>query len=181
MSNHKKRPFKFPELTSIRRIGPFNLPEGGHAQEKDFLSFGIRCIKFDIGISGKEKQELLDSCYEAFCDLARILDIDREDISLGGTLSLSFGIGNQGNNNGISYDSERQVISFSRYKGRGGLAHQWVHALDHYIGYQSIAIKDRSKVFASDCQGHENIPESVKKLIASLSYRKKSLTPQKQK
>lgn len=127
-------PFLLPKLTSVCRTGPEYLPDGRHADEHDFKELGIRGVEFGGSLPDEEAQSSLDECYLALCDLARILNMDKKDISLGGTLALSFGSRGYGGSEPATYDPQYQVINFTRGGEAGSLAHGWVHALDYYIG-----------------------------------------------
>jgi hypothetical protein len=75
-------------------------------------------------------------------DLADVLGIKPEDISLGGQLGLA--IGARGTGNALAhYEPELKVINLTRAGGVGSLAHEWGHALDH-------SLTDFSKGFMSD-------------------------------
>lgn len=43
-------------------------------------------MEFGGSLPDEEAQSSLDECYLALCDLARILNMDKKDISLGGEL-----------------------------------------------------------------------------------------------
>jgi hypothetical protein len=69
---------------------------------------------------------------EALVDLADILGIKPEDISLGGQLGLA--IGARGTGNSLAhYEPDLRVINLTRAGGVGSLAHEWGHALDHSL------------------------------------------------
>ncbi len=88
-TDSRKKPLPYSKLDSVCRTGPEYLKDGRHADENDFKELGIQGVEFGASLSDEEAQSLLDECYVAFCDLARILKMDKKDVSLGGTLSLS--------------------------------------------------------------------------------------------
>ncbi len=129
---HRKKPFPLPKLSSFIRNGSSYLPEGCHAGENEFLSLGIRGVEFGLWMSDKDAQSALDQCYHALCDLAYVLDIAPDDISLGGKLALSFGARGYGEVL-ADYKAEQQLISLPNGNGNGFLAHAWFYAMDEYF------------------------------------------------
>ena len=105
-----------------------------HAKPKDFDEvFRTPSLEFGNWESQKDRQAGLDMAFNAFMDLADILGIKSEDISLSGTLKLAFGSRGHGNAR-AHYEPMRQVINLTRPSGAGALCHEWGHALDHFIG-----------------------------------------------
>ena len=79
---------------------------------------------------------MVNFAYDSFCDLADILDVPKEAVSLGGNLSIGFGSRGRGGRNAAlaHYEPARKVINLTKIKGAGTLAHEWFHALDDYLG-----------------------------------------------
>ena len=124
---HRKKPFPLPKLSSFIRNGSSYLPEGCHAGENEFLSLGIRGVEFGLWMSDKDAQSALDQCYHALCDLAYVLDIAPDDISLGGKLALSFGARGYGEVL-ADYKAEQQI--------------RWDNALQEVYEHRCIAKQD---------------------------------------
>lgn len=177
---NRKKQFQLPKLTSVSRTGPEYLPGGRHAKEQDFIALGMKGVEFGVSLSDEEAQEALDDCYLALCDLARVLNIDKRDVSLGGTLSLSFGARGHGGAGPATYDPKYQVINFTREGGAGSLAHEWAHALDYYIGQVCRLGRDGSGVAVSGCPGMEGVPASVNELLWGMVSRREPLTNKEQ-
>ena len=132
--DNRKKPLPYSKLDCVKRIGPEYLADGRHADENGFKELGIKGVEFGASLSDEEAQSLLDECYLAFCDLARVLGIDKKEVSLGGTLSLAFASRGNGGSGPATYDPKHHVINFTKEGGAGSLAHEWAHALDYYIG-----------------------------------------------
>lgn len=115
------------------RTGPVR--RDGDATPEDILrEFNIRGCEFGNWVSAKgERQRLLNGTYDAFCDLAEVLGIPRSAIGLEGELSLSFGSRGAGGWASATYHPDRAVINLTRTKGGGWIAHEWAHALDHFL------------------------------------------------
>lgn len=179
LHNRKKR-FQLPKLTSVCRTGPEYLPDGRHADEHDFKELGIRGVEFGDSLSDEEAQSSLDECYLALCDLARILNIDKKDVSLGGTLALSFGSRGYGGSEPATYDPQYQVINFTRGGGAGSLAHGWAHALDYYIGRSCRLGRNGDDAPVSSYVGMEGVPPTVNALLRGMATKREALTPDEQ-
>lgn len=125
-----------------------NLPRTGkdHRQGKDvtadeFLqAFGFRGVEFgnwvkQSGKNARERQDMLNDTYDAFMDLADVLNIPPEALSLNGRLGIGLGSRGSGSAN-AHFESVRHVINLTKTKGAGALAHEWFHALDNYFARQ---------------------------------------------
>lgn len=131
-TRERKKAYKPHFLEHIEREGPPN--RGGPASGEDYLkTFGFYGGEFGNWLNDKDRQANLDLGYDAFRDLALALGIQDADVSLGGRLSIAFGA--RGNGSAVAhYEPARRVINLTKLKGAGSLGHEWVHALDHYIG-----------------------------------------------
>ena len=96
-------------------------------------TFGFRGVEFGNWVSKKgERQGHLNRAYDALSDLAVLLNIPTQAISLNGELGLAFGArGKKGA--AAHYERDKVVINLTRKQGAGSLAHEWWHALDNYI------------------------------------------------
>ncbi len=129
--------------TDVR--GQKNRPRTGadHRQGKDVTveqfsdTFGFRGIQFGNwvkqGRNSKERQGLLNHAYDAFMDLASILDLPVKALSLNGQLGMSFGARGNGGFAAAHYEPGQVVINLTKTQGAGTLAHEWFHALDNYF------------------------------------------------
>lgn len=132
----RKGAFIPPQLRHVNRTGP-NYRGIRHADSDLFLNdLKFRGGEFGNWLNHDDRQVNLDMAYDALRDLARILQIRPEDISLGGSLAIAFGArGRGGAGAGAAhYEPDRQVINLTKMSGAGCLAHEWGHALDHAIG-----------------------------------------------
>lgn len=178
--DNRKRPLPYSKLDCVCRTGPEYLADGRHADENDFKELGIKGVEFGSSLSDEEAQSLLDECYLALCDLARILGMDKKDVSLGGTLSLAFASRGNGGSGPATYDPKYHVINFTREGGAGSLAHEWAHALDYYIGQSCRLGATGTEVPVSGCLGLKGVPPSVKALLRGMSSKRENLTPEEQ-
>jgi len=83
-----------------------------------------------------DRQTNLNMSFDALNDLVKALGIEHTDISLGGGLSIAYGA--RGVSNAAAhFEPGMNVINLTKMKGAGSLAHEWGHALDHYIAMQN--------------------------------------------
>lgn len=167
--NKSKRKGAFipPQLRHIDRKGPEYRNESATGQlYMDDLKF--RAGEFGNWMGESDRQVSLDMGYDALRDLARVLKISPEDISLGGKLAIAFGArGKGGASAGAAhYEPERQVINLTKMSGAGCLAHEWGHALDHAIG-----LSVGSAQLASDIKRKHIIPDSFNEVLKTLRYK----------
>lgn len=112
--------------------------DGDVAGAQFMESFGFRGVEFGNWNNQAERQEVMNHAYDALMDLAELLDIPPRAISLGGDLALAFGArGNGGKGSARAhYERDHAVMNLTKMMGAGALAHEWFHALDHYLGRQ---------------------------------------------
>lgn len=104
-------------------------------RDSDFSDvFGFRGVEFGNWNNQAERQELLNDAYDGLIDLSDVLGIPPRAISLGGELALAFGARGHGLSGARAhYEPTRPVINLTKENGAGSLAHEWMHALDHYL------------------------------------------------
>lgn len=123
-----------PHLDHIERTGLPDRRNGEDIDEQTFIDvFGFRAVEFGEWLPDDERQLVLNHGYDALMDLADALGFTPGQISLDGTLAIAFGARGQ-SGFAAHYESGRRVVNLTRLSGAGALAHEWGHALDHYIG-----------------------------------------------
>lgn len=92
---------------------------------------GFRGLQYGNSVTDEERKHHVQKAAEAMVDLADMLELPDEAISLKGTLGLA--IGARGKGTAMAhYETGTKVINLTRKKGVGTLAHEWGHALDNY-------------------------------------------------
>ena len=93
----REKTFKEPEiaLSSVQRIGE-DYRKGKDISSQELAdTFGFRGINFGNWMQAKskagERQTHINHTYDSFMDLANILGIPPQAISLGGTLGIAYG------------------------------------------------------------------------------------------
>lgn len=163
----RKGAFVPPQLRHIRRSGPDyrrNRPARGNMYLKDL---GFRAGEFGNWMTEADRESSLNLGYDAFRDLARVLNLRPEDVSLGNSLAIAFGArGKGGSGAGAAhYEPDRQVINLTKMSGVGCVAHEWGHALDHAIGISSGLIG-----LASEGRSLK-IPQSFREVLDTMKYK----------
>lgn len=95
-------------------------------------TFGVRGGQFGNWVTGDERQQMLNNAYDGFMDLSKAININPKAIGLNGTLGIAFGARGSGWAS-AHYERGEQVINLTKTRGAGSLAHEWWHALDHYM------------------------------------------------
>ncbi len=127
---------------SMYRIGP-DARRGAPASGESYLrDFAMRGGEFGLWLNQVERQQVLDRGYDAFGDLASVINADPDRISLGGSLAVAFGARGTGGLDAAAahYEPGRKVINLTKPHGEGCLSHEWAHALDHFLGDRAAKI-----------------------------------------
>jgi hypothetical protein len=181
------RPEKVFRKGALRRKGP--------AKGQDFLdTFGFRGVEFGEWNDQAERQEVLNHAYDGLLDLAEILNVPPKALSLNGDLALAFGARGRGLSSAKAhYERDYGVINLTKMTGAGSLAHEWFHALDHYLARQDtkassekVENKRGDQVFAASTstaqdflshgasrksQVREELRAAYEKLLGDIAYK----------
>lgn len=102
--------------------------------------FNLRAIEFGEWLPDKERQHVLNTSYDALCDLADVIGIEAGEIGLNKTIALAFG--SRGRAGAAAHfevkrsgDDNRDfgLLHMTRMSGAGSLAHEYGHALDWWM------------------------------------------------
>lgn len=110
--------------------------------------FGFRSISIGRWVTREERDRAAGLFYDALIDLMSILRGPETLVSLRQTLSFQYGIGGRP---GISafYDPSARSFSLAKNAGPGSIAHEWFHALDHYLADKAFS-DTHPGMYASD-------------------------------
>lgn len=125
-----------PAPDTVRREGPVRRQGDATADQfKD--TFGFRAVEFGNWNSQEERQAVMNHAFDGLADLAEVLGIPTRAIGLNGELALAFGARGSGLTGARAhYERDYGVINLTKMHGAGSLAHEWMHALDHYLARQ---------------------------------------------
>jgi uncharacterized protein YegP (UPF0339 family) len=126
-----------PHIEDLQRTGK-DYRNGKNVNIEQFAKqFGFTGVEWGNWVPQDERQRLLNMAYDGLRDLADVLDVPPDAISLGGQLSIAFGSRGKGLSQAAAhYERGRAVFNLTRMHGAGSVAHEWFHALDHYFGAQ---------------------------------------------
>lgn len=97
--------------------------------------FPFRGVEFGNWVNQIERAACLNEAADALQDLAAIIGIRPEAVALGGSLAWAFG--SRGVGRALAhYETGRRVVNLTKKKGNGCIAHEWFHALDHFVMIQ---------------------------------------------
>ncbi|WP_066412784.1 LPD1 domain-containing protein [Sutcliffiella cohnii] len=148
-TGNKKKPVWERELPERPdRIGgrPINV-----TKPEDMLRlFMFRGIQFGHYVNDDKAFEHIFRCSEALYDLADVLNIHDYLVSLNSDLAIAFGA--RGRGKALAhYEPKERVINFTKDKGTLGVtAHEWFHALDHFLFSLSHSHKNGKIGYLSD-------------------------------
>lgn len=129
--------FQFPEkpwLDHIVRIGE-DVRTGNISPEKFAAEFRFRGVQFGNWNMGSDGQAALNYAYDGLHDLAKVLNVTPKTLSLNGDLAVAFGARGHGLSSASAhYEPQWRCFNLTKIKGAGSTAHEWLHALDHYMG-----------------------------------------------
>ena len=171
--------FAFPERPWVDRLERTGGTERtGNVTPKSFQdAFGFRGGEFGNWNMGGDGQAALNHAYDALHDLADTLGVSPKALSLNGELGIAFGARGHGGVDAAAahYEPGYQVINMTKIKGAGSLAHEWFHALDHYLGRQDGKATDRTQADdAREASGRD--PHYVRSEYASHGFSRQSGT-----
>jgi hypothetical protein len=124
-------------VAAAERTGPARRLDGEDiTAEKLSGVFGFRGINFGNWMPDNERQLHLNHAYDSFHDLADILGIPPQAISLNGMLGVAFGAQGTGQY-AAHFVPGVNEINLTRTAGAGSTSHEWGHGLDHYFATQA--------------------------------------------
>lgn len=98
-------------------------------------TFAPRGIEFGNWNNQEERQQVMNHAYDGLLDLADVLGLPPKALMLNGDLAIAFGARGQGLTGAKAhYEHDYGIINLTKMKGAGSLGHEWLHALDHYLG-----------------------------------------------
>lgn len=130
----KSTPFERRAVNS-ERTGP-DRRVGNVTVEEFAKKFGFQGrIEFGNTMPQSERQQHLNRAWDAFMDLAQVMNIPPAAISLNGTLGIGFGSRGTGGVNAAAahFEPAKIAINLTRNNGSGSLGHEFWHALDNHF------------------------------------------------
>lgn len=101
--------------------------------------FGFPMVNVDVQDSDEQAEEFCKNIYDEFAMLAeRLGDKPYQLISLYGCLGISVGANTIKKGVGAYYRPEHRIMAFRKTSFE--IAHEWFHALDHYLSYAVLKV-----------------------------------------
>lgn len=116
-------------LTGVREGGP---AIGRVTGEQLVRTFGLRALEHGNWMADDDADTGEAAAFGAFTDLALLLGLPPELMGFRGRLGLALGA-RGGGKFAAHYEPSYRVINLTKTKGAGTLAHEWGHALDHWL------------------------------------------------
>ena len=131
----------------------------------------FRGVEFGNWLNQDERAALLNSAFDGFHDLADLLGIPAAAVSLGGRLNFSFATrGHAGS--AAHFDSCYNTINLNKRNGAGCMAHEWLHACDHFAAVLAGrgSCTSWGEAFATECNKESNHPADIaaRELVAAI-------------
>ena len=128
-------------------------------------------VEFGNWLNQDERAALLNSAFDGFHDLADLLGIAPAAVSLGGRLNFSFATrGHAGS--AAHFDSCYNTINLNKRNGAGCMAHEWLHACDHFAAVLAGrgSCTSWGEAFATECNKESNHPADIaaRELVAAI-------------
>ncbi|TKI39107.1 LPD1 domain-containing protein [Bacillus mycoides] len=156
-SNLKKWNRKIPE--HIKRVG--DETNSKHIPEEIVDTFNLKGLQFGHYTTDQHAREHICHLYDALYDLANILGLDLENMGLNKRLGLAIGARGSGRALG-HYERDTKVINLTRDNGIGVLAHEFAHAMDHYLYDLSHDFKNGKMLYLSETKKTgEHLPVEI--------------------
>ncbi len=155
-----------PQLEHIQRTGP-DIRKGRNLKPEALINiFKFRGGEFGNWNTQADRQAYITYTFDALVDLAHAIKAPVEFISLGGSKKLAIAFGSRGGGRASAhYEPERVVINLTKMNGAGSLAHEWGHALDHFLGYHCKVGKYISEYRYGGGYKHENVLKRFKSVM----------------
>ncbi|MFH1082040.1 MAG: LPD1 domain-containing protein, partial [Pseudomonadota bacterium] len=172
-------------VEAAHRIGEARrMPDENISSDRLKDTFGFKGVNFGNWMKGDtneaERQLHLNHAYDSFMDLAEVLGVPPEAMSLNGMLGLA--IGAQGTGSAAAHFVPGvNEINLTRTSGAGSLAHEFAHAVDHYFGVQAGLAASREPFLSENTHMVINgqpirpeIFERFKTIVKAMNKRPKS-------
>ena len=128
----KKRTFEMIVPKTIERKGGRDISVKSTAELKK--AFNLRDVQTGSYVQSDPVSAKwhVDNLAAGFADLADVLGIKDDQISLNGRLALA--IGARGHGGALAhYEPVERVINITKFRGGGSLGHEWFHSFDNMI------------------------------------------------
>lgn len=132
-------------LGEAERTGPPVAGNQGIGSKEMTADLGLNVVEYGHWVTGKgaesteegrERQWHTEAAHAALHDLAHVVGIPPSQIGQKSRLTIAFGSRGAGKAR-ATYHPEVKTINITKFHGKGSLAHEWGHFLDHMLMHVS--------------------------------------------
>lgn len=136
-------------------------------------TFGFSAVLVKANFSENEITDCCNMVYDSFNVFAMCLNIPQKCMSLGGKLSISIGAKSMMPDAAAMYTHHDRKINFQTKEYFRHIAHEWMHALDHYLAYAFGDGKQKDDVFTNQLntkhyKGREAVRDALRNLVDTI-------------
>jgi hypothetical protein len=152
---------------TFAREGGAELPEATTVSSAEFKAkYGLREAEYGRNAADPVREFHTRGAYTALHDLADVLGLEPADVGRKGRLTIGFASRGKGGRAAATYTGAYRVINMTAKSGKGSLAHEWAHFMDHMIS--AVAQPELgSTLFHSDLSGTGKVPTAVSETVMS--------------
>jgi hypothetical protein len=127
-------------------------------------NWGLKAVQYGNSLSDGESARLTYWANASFMDLAEMLQVNIQQLNK--LLGLGLDLATRGRKGSVAtYWPTYTVINLNRYGGDGSLAHEWAHAMDHWLGRRRNAEGYLSESTASITEGARASEKAVRDIM----------------
>lgn len=128
--------------------------------------FSLYGIEFGNWMNQEDRLNALYASLVTFTDMAKVLRLPYDRIGLKGKLALALGARGNGGRAAAHYEPFHTVINLTKEGGKGSLVHEWGHAFDHFINYDSCKGKGlASRSIQPTCENSALLLEIIDRVL----------------
>jgi hypothetical protein len=162
-AGERKRRFVWQRQVTGEPIRRGGRPVAGPDAELMAKDFAFKNVQFGNWVTDEDAAAHLEAAHGALFDLADVVGIAPERVSLGGRLALAIGARGVGGPMAAAahYEPGREIINLTKLAGGGSLAHEWGHAMDNILAKHANPGATQGELYLSDGQVGRANPEVV--------------------
>jgi hypothetical protein len=119
-------------IGEAKRVGPPVPGNNGLGSEEMKKSLGLNEVEYGHWADEAERQWHTEAAHAALFDLATLMGAEPSKIGQNGRLTMAFGSRGTGHFK-ATYHPDVKAINITKIFGKGSLAHEWGHFLDHMM------------------------------------------------
>jgi hypothetical protein len=127
-------------------------------------NWGLKAVQYGNSLSDGESARLTYWGNASFMDLAELVQLNIQQLNK--SMGLGLDLATRGRKGSVAtYWPSYTVINLNRYGGDGSLAHEWAHAMDHWLGRRRNSEGYLSESVASITEGARASEKAVRDIM----------------